>query len=138
MSSGRLRRRLWFASLLVACGVSWSLVFSLAKIAADGIEAEIAGRERQTAPARQRDREQQKSPAHALPEGEPERVMAVRTRDGPIETNGRVTFSAEGANRTQLAIRAEFPGMDESMAATIAPLMERSAATIKRLIESET
>lgn len=71
-------------------------------------------------------------------EFEPERVMAVRTRDGPIETNGRATFSAEGANRTQIAIRAEFPGMDESMAATIAPLMERSAATIKRLIESET
>ena len=71
-------------------------------------------------------------------EFEPERVMGVKIHDGPIETNGRVTLVAEGQDRTVITIWAEFPGMDESMSEKIAPLIQRSAQTIRRLIESET
>lgn len=71
-------------------------------------------------------------------EFEPEQTMAVKIHDGPIETNGRVTFVPEGPDRTSVTIWAEFPGMDESMAEKITPLMERSAQTINRLVQSET
>lgn len=70
-------------------------------------------------------------------EFEPERALGVKIYDGPIETAGRVTFSARGDDRTEITIWAAFPGMDESMREQIAPLMERSAKTIKELIESE-
>lgn len=69
---------------------------------------------------------------------EPERAMAFKIQDGPIETKGRATFSAATSNTTGMTIWAEFPGMDDSMADKIRPLMERSAQTIKQLIESET
>ena len=71
-------------------------------------------------------------------EFEPETVMGVRIQDGPIETRGRATFSAPTPNTTDMTIWAEFPGMDDSMADKVRPLMERSAQTIKQLIESET
>jgi Polyketide cyclase / dehydrase and lipid transport len=71
-------------------------------------------------------------------EFEPEKVMGSKIHDGAIETNGRVTLVAEDQDRTAITLWAEFPGMDESMAERIAPLMQRSAQTIKRLIESET
>jgi hypothetical protein len=71
-------------------------------------------------------------------EFEPEKVMGLKIQDGPIETNGRATFSAATPNTTKITIWAEFPGMDDSMAGKIRPLMDRSALTIKRLIESET
>ena len=71
-------------------------------------------------------------------EFEPEKVMGMKIQDGPIETKGRATFSAATPNTTLMTIWAEFPGMDDSMADKIRPLMERSAQTIKQLIESET
>jgi uncharacterized membrane protein len=71
-------------------------------------------------------------------EFEPERVMGLKIQDGPIETKGRATFLAASPNTTDVTIWAEFPGMDDSMADKIRPLMERSAQTIKQLIESET
>ncbi|MDR9449721.1 MAG: SRPBCC family protein [Acidimicrobiia bacterium] len=71
-------------------------------------------------------------------EFEPEKVMGLKIQDGPIETRGRATFSAATPNTTNVTIWAEFPGMDDSMTDKIKPLMERSAQTIKRLIESET
>ena len=71
-------------------------------------------------------------------EFEPERVMGLKIQDGPIETKGRATFSAATPTTTILTIWAEFPGMGDSMADKIRPLMERSAQTIKQLIESET
>ncbi len=71
-------------------------------------------------------------------EFEAEQAMGMKIQDGPIETNGRVTLVAEGEDRTAITLWAEFPGTDESMAEKIAPLMERSAQNIKRLIESET
>lgn len=71
-------------------------------------------------------------------EFEPETVMGVKIQDGPTGTSGRATFSAATPNTTDMTIWAEFPGMDDSMADKIRPLMERSALTIKQLIESET
>lgn len=71
-------------------------------------------------------------------EFEPEKAMRVRTRDGSMTINGWATFTEIGELETKLTIGGEFPGMDNSMADTIRPLMERSAATIKRLLESET
>lgn len=71
-------------------------------------------------------------------EFEPEKVMGSRIHDGAIEMNGRVTLVAEDEDRTAITLWAESPGMDDSMVEKIAPLMHRSAQTIKRLIESET
>lgn len=68
---------------------------------------------------------------------EPQRVMGVKIQDGPVETRGRATFSAATPTTTDVTIWADFPGMDDSMTSRIRPLMERSAAAIKQLIESE-
>jgi len=70
-------------------------------------------------------------------EFEPDRAFGVVIREGPTETRGRVTFEAEGQERTTLTISAEFADMDESMESLITSLVERSARNIKRLIESE-
>jgi uncharacterized membrane protein len=71
-------------------------------------------------------------------EFEPERVMVTKIQDGPIETNGRVTFVPQSKNRTQLTVWAQWPEMDDLMADKIRPLMQRSGKNIKDLIESET
>lgn len=72
-------------------------------------------------------------------EYEPERAFGVVIHDGPLEMRGRVTFGAEGAERTLLAISVEMPGADASLdPRVLTPLMERSARTIKDLVESET
>jgi hypothetical protein len=71
-------------------------------------------------------------------EFEPERLMRVKTQDGPLTINGWAAFTESGDNATRLTLGGEFPGMDESMTDKIRPLMERSAANIKQLIESET
>lgn len=71
-------------------------------------------------------------------EFEPERTMNVTTHDGPMTIYGWARLAAPSEDRTQLTIGGEFPGMDDSMEVTIRLLMERSAATIKSLIESET
>ena len=71
-------------------------------------------------------------------EFEPERYMSVTTHDGSMTIHGWARFAAPAHDRTQLTIGGEFPDMDDSMEATIRPLMERSVATMKSLIESET
>lgn len=71
-------------------------------------------------------------------EFEPKQVMGTKIQDGPIETNGRVTFAAQDGNRTQLTIWAQWQEMEDSMADKIRPLMQRSGKNIKELIESET
>ena len=71
-------------------------------------------------------------------EFEPEKAMRVKTQDGPITIYGWALFGARGNNETELTIGGEFPGMDDSMEEKIRPLMERSSANIKSLIESET
>jgi hypothetical protein len=69
---------------------------------------------------------------------EPEKLMRVETHDGPMTIHGWVRFEEVGGTDTKLTLGAEFPDMDDSMAGQVRPLMERSAANIKSLIESET
>lgn len=71
-------------------------------------------------------------------EFEPERAMRVRTQDGPMLINGWALFDPVDGDRTRFRMGADFPGMDESMADQIRPMMERSASTIKAMIEAET
>ena len=71
-------------------------------------------------------------------EFEPEEVMSVRTQDGSMVINGFARFSKVSESSTRITIGGEFPGMDDSMADTIQPLMERSIANIKKLIEADT
>lgn len=73
-----------------------------------------------------------------ITEFEPDRTMGGVIREGPRESHGRMTFDVEGPERTRVTLSAEIPGMDESAAGMIRPLMERSVNNIKRLIESET
>ena len=70
-------------------------------------------------------------------EFDPLRAMGTKIRDGQTEMRGRATFTVEGQNRTRLTMHVELPGADPSMAGKLAPLVQRSADTIKRLIESE-
>ncbi len=71
-------------------------------------------------------------------EFEPQRLMRVKTQDGSMTINGWAAFVEAGDSQTRVTLGGEFPGMDESMADTIKPQMERSAASIKALIEAET
>lgn len=71
-------------------------------------------------------------------EFEPERLMRVKTQDGTLTINGWAAFTESGDNATRLTLGGEFPGMDESMTDMIRPLMKRSVANIKQLVESET
>lgn len=52
--------------------------------------------------------------------------------------DGWAFFVAHGDEETELTIGGEFHGIDDEMKMRIEPLMERSAANIKALIESET
>ena len=71
-------------------------------------------------------------------EFEPNRAFGVIIRDGSTETHGRVTFADERPGQTTITIGADFVGMDDSNKTLITTLMQRSAANIKQLIESET
>jgi hypothetical protein len=71
-------------------------------------------------------------------EYERDQAMGGVIREGPVQMRGRMTFDAVDENRTRLTISAEIPGLDESAAARIRSLMQRSADNIKRLVESET
>lgn len=71
-------------------------------------------------------------------EFEPEEVMRVKTRDGPMTINGWALFEPVDDGTTKVCLGGESPGMDDSMEDEIRPMMERSASTIKALIESET
>lgn len=71
-------------------------------------------------------------------EFEPERAMRVRTQDGPMLINGWALFDELDSGHTRIRLGGEFPGLDEAMAEQIRPMMERSASTIKAMIESET
>lgn len=71
-------------------------------------------------------------------EFDPEHMMRLAIQDGPITTNGWARFTSLAEGRTELTLGAHFPDVDDSMAEKIRPLMERSARTIKDLVESET
>jgi uncharacterized protein YndB with AHSA1/START domain len=70
-------------------------------------------------------------------EFEPEKVMRVKTQDGPMTINGWVLFEPVDNDTTTLVLGGEFPGMDDSLEEKIRPMMEQSASNIKSLIESE-
>lgn len=71
-------------------------------------------------------------------EFEPEKIMRVKTQDGPMTINGWAILTESGERQTKLTIGGEFQGVSDSMADKIRPLMQRSAANIKHLIETET
>ena len=71
-------------------------------------------------------------------EFEPEKVMRVKTQDGPMTINGWVLFEPVDNDTTTLVLGGEFPEIDDSMEHKIRPMMEQSASTIRSLIESET
>ncbi|MEV1128434.1 SRPBCC family protein [Agromyces sp. NPDC049794] len=73
-----------------------------------------------------------------ITEFEPGRAMRTTTHDGAMTIHGWLLLAARGPEATQLTLGAEFPEVDASMADRIKPLMERSAANIKALIEHET
>jgi uncharacterized protein YndB with AHSA1/START domain len=70
-------------------------------------------------------------------EFEPEKLMRVKTQDGPMTINGWVLFESVDDDTTKLVLGGEVPGMDDSMEEKIRPMMEQSASNIKSLIESE-
>ena len=71
-------------------------------------------------------------------EFEPERVMRVRTQDGPMTIDGFASFRAIGNGETEITIGGEIPGIDEATAEKIRTMMGGSVSNIKALIESET
>jgi len=71
-------------------------------------------------------------------EFEPERLMRVETHDGPMTIHGWARFEELGPRETKVSIGGELPDLDESAAAQVRALMERSAANIKSLVETET
>lgn len=73
-----------------------------------------------------------------ITEFEPQKTMRAKTRDGSMTIDGWAFFAELGDNTTRLTMGGEFPGMDDQMKDRIRPLMERSIANIKALIESET
>ena len=68
----------------------------------------------------------------------------VRAIGGVPETFSRepdeyaALFEAVGDAATKLTIGGDFVGIDDPMVAQLRPMIERSAATIKSLIEAET
>jgi hypothetical protein len=73
-----------------------------------------------------------------ITEFEPERSMRTIVHDGAMTIHGWMLFAARGEDATELTLGGDFPGMDASMADRMRPLMQRSAANIKVLVESET
>ena len=68
----------------------------------------------------------------------PERMMRVRTQDGPMAIDGFASFRAIGDARTEITVGAEIPDIDQSMAEQLRIMARGSVANIKALIESET
>jgi hypothetical protein len=71
-------------------------------------------------------------------EFEPNRAFGVQIQDGPVQTNGRVTFEPLDFGRTRITILAEFPqSNDPALKERLTPLVQRSARNIKNLVEAE-
>ena len=71
-------------------------------------------------------------------EFEPNHIFATIIHDGPVEMRSRTLFEATGDDQTTLTMNVEIPGMDENMDKSfLTSRMQRSAQTIKDLIESE-
>ena len=69
---------------------------------------------------------------------EPQQLMEVETTEGGSTFRGWTRFEAVEPTTTRITLGADIPGMDEAMAGAVLPLMERSASTIKALVEAET
>jgi hypothetical protein len=70
-------------------------------------------------------------------EFEPEKLMRVETHDGPMAIHGWARFETIGPQETRLTIGGEIPGIDDSVAAQVRTMMDRSTANIKSFVESE-
>lgn len=70
-------------------------------------------------------------------EFEPEKTIAMLTRDANMEIHGRALFEAQGPENTILTLSADIPGLEEPAASVITKGMERSLANAKALIEAE-
>ena len=71
-------------------------------------------------------------------EFERDRAIGMLIHDGPAEMRGRATFESVSPNQTRMTVIVEIPGMDESADTSfIAGRLQRSADTIKQLIEAE-
>jgi uncharacterized protein YndB with AHSA1/START domain len=66
-------------------------------------------------------------------EFEPDRSIGFIIRDGQVEMHSRVTFAAEGPDRTRVAALLDIPSMSEPM--DPGPI-EQSLRRMKELIES--
>jgi hypothetical protein len=66
---------------------------------------------------------------------EPERRVEFLTRDGDSVIHGYMTFEKKDDDATIVTSGGVFPQADETLAARIRPLMERSLANLKALIE---
>lgn len=72
-------------------------------------------------------------------EFEPERTIAFSVHDANMKMHGRATFEANDAERTQLTVTTDIPGLDDQAAIElITKGMERSVANVKTLVEAET
>lgn len=72
-------------------------------------------------------------------EFEPERTIAFSVQDANMKMHGRATFEANEAERTQLTVTTDIPGLDDQAAnELITKGMERSVANVKTLVEAET
>lgn len=70
-----------------------------------------------------------------ITEFEPEEAMGAVIKEASFEMPGRATFEPQGPSKTVLTIGGDFPAsVDEDQ---VLPLMERSARTIKELVEAE-
>ena len=71
-------------------------------------------------------------------EWEPERVMGTRISDANADTMGRATFEPLGPTATRITIEADFPNLDPAKVDQLRPLLERTAANVRRLLEADT
>lgn len=70
-------------------------------------------------------------------EFERDRAFGAVIREGGSETRGFSRYEPDGPG-TRLTIGGEMPDLPEEVAEMIRGMVEQSAATIKRLVESET
>jgi Polyketide cyclase / dehydrase and lipid transport len=73
-----------------------------------------------------------------ITEWEPERALGTHIRDANMEITGRATMEPVSTGQTALTIAIDVPRLDDSIADVMRERMNRTAETIKELVESET
>ena len=71
-------------------------------------------------------------------EFEPDQAVKMIIHDGPVKLIARVTYEAEGDERTRLTMNIEFPDLDEMDTDMLVNGMQRSLRNINQLLTSET